>query len=52
MQSHFGRAYLFDLGEVLINVPIEFKLADVADWNIFFRPHLCRIEDVEIKIIL
>ena len=44
--------YLFDLREKFIDVAIQLEFSNVADWDIFFWPELCRVEDVEVEVIL
>lgn len=49
---NFARTYLFHLGEILIDVSVEFKFANVANRDIFFWPDLRGIENVKFKVIL
>lgn len=42
---------LLGLREILINVAVEFELANIPNWYEFFGPDFGRIEDVEVKIM-
>ena len=43
---------LFGLGEELVDVAVQFELADHTQGHLLFRPDLSGIEDVELKLIL
>jgi hypothetical protein len=44
--------YLLNLREELIDIAIEFNLANVANWDQVFWPELGGVKNIKVKFIL